>query len=188
LTDKKPGLQQYLKTVADLLESAPLQDIEKVLAALQEARGSGKTVFVAGNGGSAATASHVVNDLVKTLRNNGGKPIRAIALADNKSLITAIGNDSSFDEIFEMQLSSLAREGDLLIVISVSGSSPNIVRAVKWAKSAKLKTIGLLGRDGGQCKALLDVAVVVPEQDYGPVEDAHVAIAHAITTYLRDNN
>ncbi len=156
---------------------------------LHEAFEAGKRVFIAGNGGSAATASHMACDLAKTTLGKSAllptKRIKAIALTDNMPLITAWGNDVSFDCVFAEQLRNLAEPGDVLVVISASGNSPNVIEALKAAKEMGLKTVGLLGFEGGNAAALVDCAVVVRSSHFGYIEDAHSVIGHLVTDYLK---
>jgi D-sedoheptulose 7-phosphate isomerase len=147
---------------------------------LLDVRARGGTIFTAGNGGSAATASHLALDLQKAATT------RAIALSDNVGLITAWANDTEFERVYAEQLKTQSRPGDAVVVISVSGSSPNIVVLLEAARDLGLATVGLLGRDGGEARALVDVAVVVPSDDYGWVETAHVALHHVLAYALRD--
>jgi D-sedoheptulose 7-phosphate isomerase len=152
---------------------------------LAEARGEGRTIFIAGNGGSASTASHFALDLQKA---GGSSTVmtRALSLSDNMGLITAWGNDTSFDQVFVEQLRRVGQPGDVLVVVSVSGNSPNLLEALDWARSNKMGTLGLLGKDGGKALASVDSAVVVPSDDYGWVESAHLALHHILTYALRD--
>jgi D-sedoheptulose 7-phosphate isomerase len=142
-------------------------------------------VFIAGNGGSAATASHMANDFTKGVTQERGRGLRAISLSDNISLITAIANDKGYNEVFADQLLALGQPGDVLIVISGSGNSANVVRVVEVAQEMQIRTVALLGMGGGRVADMADVSVVVPSDDYGPIEDVHMVFDHLITTYLR---
>ncbi len=176
--------RRYLQSLQGILNAIPLEDFVKVMGRLEDALREKKQVFLAGNGGSAATASHMANDLMKTVAKKHGNGMRVIALSDNVPLLTAIGNDEGYDEIFSGQLLALGNEGDVLIVISGSGNSPNLLRAVEEAKRMGMITIGFLGMDGGKLTSMTDVAVVVPSNDYGPIEDVHMIFNHLITAYL----
>ena len=127
----------------------------------------------------------MANDLMYGVAKGGGPGLRAISLTDNVPIITAISNDESYGEIFARPLSELGQAGDVLIVISGSGNSPNIVQVLKVAREMQLTTIALLGMGGGQASGLADVPVIIPSDEYGPIEDVHLAINHLITTYLR---
>jgi len=180
--------KNYLTGLKQLLDRLPLADFERVTQAVEAAHAAGKQIFVIGNGGSAATASHMMNDLNKgTLGHKGDAPwkrFRVIALTDNVSLMTAWANDTDYDHIFSEQLKNLAQPGDLLIAISASGNSPNIVVAVETAKTMGLKVVGLAGFGGGKLAKLADVAFVVPSEDYGPIEDVHMILDHMLTAYF----
>ncbi|MBX3117990.1 MAG: SIS domain-containing protein [Fimbriimonadaceae bacterium] len=178
----KAELGQHL---ARLDEAALERLAQAILAAFRE----GKTIFVAGNGGSAATAIHMACDFCKTTLGKGktlpNKRLRCIALAENPALMTAWGNDVSYDVIFAEQLRNLAQPGDLLISISASGNSPNVVECLKAAIDLKVKTFSLLGFQGGKAKNLSDDSIVVESQDYGVIEDAHSIIMHMVTARLK---
>jgi len=149
-----------------------------------------KTVFVTGNGGSAATASHLACDFGKTTL--GKKPkdsvkrFRAISIPDNVPLLTAYGNDVSYEDVFGEALLNLARPGDLLIVITASGNSPNIIRILEAAKTINVKTIGFLGFKGGKAKSMVDVAIVAESENYGVIEDSHSVFMHMLTEHLKE--
>lgn len=178
----------YLTSLKGLLDRLPLDAFDGAAQAIVAAHAAGKQIFVIGNGGSAATASHMMNDLNKgTLGHKGDAPwkrFRVIALTDNVSLMTAWANDTDYNHIFSEPLKNLAQPGDLLIAISASGNSPNIVVAVETAKQLGLKVVGLAGFGGGKLAKLADVAFVVPSDDYGPIEDVHMIFDHMLTAYL----
>lgn len=175
----------YIETLCGVLDDLPLKDVARFLELLERVFVERRQVFIAGNGGSAATASHMANDLTKGIAEVGGRGFRAIAFSDNVPLITAIANDKNYGEIFADQLLALGQPGDVLIVISGSGNSANIVRAVKVAQGMNITTVGLLGMGGGQVAKMADVSVIVPSSDYGPVEDVHMVLDHLVTAYLR---
>lgn len=161
-------------------------EVRAAVQALEAVRAGGGTIFTAGNGGSASTASHLALDLQKWARSNG-KGTRAIALSDSIGLITAWANDEDFDRVFAAQLATLGAAGDALVVFSVSGSSPNLVRALETARELGMVTVGVLGKDGGQARALVDHAIVVRSNDYGWVESAHLVLEHVLTYSLRES-
>lgn len=177
--------REYFDGVAKLLASVDVDAVGDVLRALAEAHRGGRQVFIAGNGGSAATASHMANDLAWGLTRGGVRPMKAISLGDNVALTTAIANDVGYDQIFAQQLEALAQPKDVLVVITGSGQSPNVIRALEKARSIGMVTVGFLGMDGGRAKPLVDVAVVVDSHDYGPIEDVHMVLDHLATAYLR---
>ncbi len=178
----------YLADLKNVLDRLPLAVLDKIVAAIEAAHAAGKQIFIIGNGGSAATASHMMNDLAKgTLGHKGDAPwkrFRVIALTDNVSLMTAWANDTDYNHVFSEPLKNLAQPGDVLIAISASGNSPNIIAAVEVAKQMGLTVLGLGGFTGGKLAQLADVAFVVPSNGYGPVEDVHMILDHIITGYL----
>ncbi|MCX5715878.1 MAG: SIS domain-containing protein [Candidatus Omnitrophica bacterium] len=154
---------------------------------LEEARKKQNTIFIIGNGGSAVTASHMANDFALGSRAGGHKSqYRALSLADNTAVITAISNDCGYDKLFVEQLKVHYRAGDKLVAISASGNSQNVISAAKWVKEQGGTIIGLLGFDGGKLKGICDIAVHIetPKGEYGPVEDIHMIIDHLIYTWL----
>lgn len=180
-----PVISDYFRSVAESLAEWNYSGIDDAYACLKAARASSSTVFLIGNGGSAATASHMATDLgVGSLPHAG---VRAVSLTDNNAVLTATGNDFGYDQVFARQLDLLARSGDLLIAVSASGNSVNLLRAVDSAKRIGMTTIGLTGFDGGQLCRVVDVSVHVPTSmgEYGVVEDIHLMINHALTTWLR---
>ena len=180
--------KDYLTGLKAVLDRLPLAELEKLFTVIEEAHAAGKQIFVIGNGGSAATASHMMNDLNKgTLGHKGDAPwkrFKVIALTDNVSLMTAWANDTDYNTVFSEPLKNLANRGDVLIAISASGNSPNIITAVEVAKQLGVKVLGLGGFTGGKLAQLADVCVVVPSNEYGPVEDVHMIIDHILVGYL----
>jgi D-sedoheptulose 7-phosphate isomerase len=150
---------------------------------------SDKTIFFIGNGGSAATSSHLAADLgkntVENILNINEKRFRTISLSDNISWITAVANDLSYEDVFVEQLKNLAGEGDVLFIVSGSGNSKNIVKAASWAKTNKLSVVGLLGFDGGEVKKYTGEGLVVESDNYGIIESVHSYIHHYIVEALK---
>jgi len=144
-------------------------------------------VFSCGNGGSAAIANHLQCDHVKGVRTTTDLTPRVVSLSANVELLTAIANDRGYEDVFTYQLQSQSRPGDVLIAISSSGRSPNIVRALTWARDRGLRTIALTGFDGGGAKAVAEVAIHVDDANYGVIEDLHQAIMHALAQYIRQS-
>lgn len=173
---------QYLNEVLQAIDPAAIAQFTKTLLA---ARARGATVYFIGNGGSAATASHFANDLAIGT-NSYEQPFRVVSLTDNQAIITAIGNDFGYEEIFVRQLRVLSRPGDVLVAISASGNSPNLIRAMAYAASADIKTVAITAFDGGQMKQIANEGVHVPTgpKEYGPAEDAHMVLDHLIGSYL----
>jgi D-sedoheptulose 7-phosphate isomerase len=190
LTHKQPSTvaADYLGRLAQVLTLIPDEAVSSMIDLLQEAQATGRRVYIIGNGGSAATASHFVCDLTKTARVPGQPPLRAFALADNGAVMTAWANDSDYDDTFAQQIFGLAEAGDVVIAISASGNSPNILAGLKAASARRAHTISLVGFDGGAAALLSDVVIHVPCRDYGLVEDAHSAIGHAVTAAMLESS
>lgn len=175
----------YLDYVSAVLKKIDVREIAGFVEILLSARERGATVFFIGNGGSAATASHFANDLA--IGTNAYKrPFRAVSLTDNHAIMTAIANDFGYEDVFVRQLRVLARPGDVLVGISASGNSPNVVKAFEFAKSAGVRTVAITAFDGGRMKMLRDAGVHVPTgpKEYGPAEDAHMVLDHLVGAYL----
>lgn len=188
MSDTSPGeiAATYFESLGKLLDAIDLDAVERVVRTLRLARDHEGTVYVAGNGGSAATATHWVNDLCKATRADGRLPIKAMSLTDNASFLTALANDEGYDRVFAGQLENFAKAGDVLIVISASGNSPNLVRAVETARERGVATIALLGFDGGILKEKADDFVWLPTEigAYGLAETGHSVVTDVITTCL----
>jgi len=189
--ESKKFVELYSSYLSLLLTQLDSDSVAKCIDQMEEARENNNTIFVIGNGGSASTASHVGNDfglvVLKNSKQSEVKSYRALALTDNMSVISAIGNDSTYDNIFLDQLKVHYRKGDKLIAISASGNSPNLLEAAKWFRERGGTVIGWLGFDGGKLKDLSDIAVVVktPKGEYAPVEDIHLVINHIIVTWVQ---
>jgi len=172
---------EYISLQKKALDSIHKETLTEVIGLFKSALDEERQVFVFGNGGSAANASHFVTDLGKGSSDKTHKRFRCMSLNDNISWITAIGNDYSFEDIFMRQLMNLAKPGDLVMVLSVSGDSPNLVKAIEWAKTNQVHSIALMGAKKGKLAELADTAMVIDDTHYGRVEDAHMGICHMIT-------
>ncbi len=168
-----------------MLARLPLKEVERLIDLLITANAEGRTIFVFGNGGSAATASHLACDLAKGTILLGARRFRVVSLTDNVPLITAWANDTAYENIFAEQLDALLSPGDVVIGISGSGNSENVLRAIRLANERGATTVGLAGFNGGQLKNLVDVCVHVPHFSMEQVEDAHLILEHMICTALR---
>jgi D-sedoheptulose 7-phosphate isomerase len=182
--------KQYIGALKDGLDNIDLKKIERIADVLYQAWRNDKQIFIFGNGGSATTASHFACDLGKGTLSNFYKPdqkrFRVMSLTDNIATMLAYGNDLSFDHIFSQQLKNLVREGDVVIGISASGNSKNVIKALKVANDASAITIGMLGFDGGKAKEMVDHHVLFEEKHYGRVEDFHLILEHLICTFLKE--
>ncbi len=178
--------EEYLRQFQLLLERIDMDALTRSVQRLRVARDRGANVFIAGNGGSAATATHLVNDLGKATKRSGRRGLRVMCLTDNVSWLTALANDEGYKRVFTGQLENFARPGDLLIVISASGNSRNLVEAVEYARSIRVDTIGILGFDGGLLSDRVDDALWLESEigDYGLVETVHAVICDILTTCL----
>lgn len=175
----------YVKYLSSVLEKIDKLEIKQFITSILNARKLGSSIFFIGNGGSASTASHFANDLAIGT-NSYKNTFRVISLCDNNAIISAVGNDFSYEEIFSRQLKVLGKKGDLLVAISASGNSPNLVKAFETAKECSIKTVALTSFDGGKLKEMADEVVHVPAErgEYGPAEDAHLIINHLIGAYI----
>lgn len=182
-----PSTRAYFEQVAALFAGLDAQT-DRFIAALYRGFEEGRTIFLCGNGGSAAAASHFGQDLAKgTLSSmNATRRFRVIPLTDNIGFITALANDEGYQSIFEQQLRNLAREGDMLVAISGSGNSLNVLRAVDYAHSIGMTTIGVTGFDGGKLRALARQSVHIPVDDMGMCEAIHGVVFHAAMCFLRE--
>jgi D-sedoheptulose 7-phosphate isomerase len=179
-------VSDYRSRLAAALEKIPLERVAEAALWLREARGAGRQIFVCGNGGSAATASHFVCDVLKGCSYGRPERFRILALNDNLPTLTAYSNDVSYECVFVEPLKNFARPGDVLIAISGSGNSPNVLRAVEWANANGLKTIGLTGRDGGRLGQLAQLEIRVPEAHMGRIEDGHMFVCHMLAYYFME--
>jgi len=178
-------IHQYVDDLKHTLDHLPWREIEDTIAILQQARLHDRQVFIMGNGGSAATASHFACDLGKGTLMPGRPRFRVIALTDNVPLFSALANDFGYDRVFVEQLASLVQPGDVVIGISGSGNSANVLNALALAARVEATTIGLTGFDGGQLKGMVDVCIHVPNHCMEQVEDIHLMLEHLICTDLR---
>ena len=173
-------LSQYINAQKEALGLIPLDKVSELIQLFKKAWKEDRKIFVFGNGGSAANASHFVTDLGKGASDALSKPFRCMSINDNTPWMTALGNDYHFDEVFSRQLNNFASEGDILFTMSVSGNSPNLVAAVEWGKKHGVYTVALVGGKKGRLADLADLAIVVNSTHYGRVEDAHMGICHMI--------
>ncbi|MBN1870816.1 MAG: SIS domain-containing protein [Candidatus Omnitrophica bacterium] len=182
-TDYFRSYCDYLKR---LISQIDMESVERVVECFSKARQENKTIYFAGNGGSAATASHFAQDMNEIGRKIRGKGFRTQSINDSVAALTAISNDYSYDNVFAMQIQYNFDEGDVLVVISASGNSPNVINAVKLAKEKGGTTIGLVGFDGGRLAQICDHVVHIKSKkgEYGPVEDIHLVLDHLIVSYL----
>ena len=178
--------RSYLTRVTALLEKLDTQAIARVIEVFLEARKRDAHIFFLGNGGSAATALHFANDLGVCASPEGRRPFRAVSLTANTSLITCLANDIGYENVFRWQLKNLMRPGDVVVGISASGNSPNVVRGLEYATENGGVPVAIVGFDGGEMKKIAKhvIHVVTDHGEYGPSEDVHMALDHLMSTYL----
>src|SRR5437588_9549277 len=179
------SLEDHLEQVRAVLSEIPIDAVERVVEVILEAHDRRQHVYVLGNGGSASTATHFACDLSKATIVEGRARLRVTSLTDNMSLLTAWANDSSYEKVFAEQLCNLLNPGDVVIAISASGNSPNVLNAVAAARDREAVTVGLVGFGGGALMGAVDSAVHVESHSYGVVEDCHLVLEHAITESTR---
>jgi D-sedoheptulose 7-phosphate isomerase len=180
------AITQYLDSVAASLRSVPQDSLNQVTQALWDTYQRDGTIFICGNGGSAATASHFACDMLKLTIQPHARRVRAHALTDNIPVITAWANDLSYESVFVEQLINYYRPGDLLFAISGSGNSPNVLRAVEWAKQQNAPTVGITGFNGGKLATMVCHSIHCDNHIMPQVEDIHSAICHGLAVWMRD--
>ncbi|MDM0108306.1 SIS domain-containing protein [Variovorax sp. J22R24] len=178
----------YFERIAAATKTVSRDAIAAAGELLAERAGQGRMIFSCGNGGSAAISNHLVCDCMKGVRSNGWLKPKVNSLSSAVELITAIVNDIGSDEMFSFQLTSMATQGDVLIAISSSGASPNIVKALETAREMKMATIAMTGFSGGDAARLADVSLHVDAQNYGVIEDVHQSLMHILAQYLRHSH
>ena len=182
----KEWAKRYVASLQAVLGQIAIDEVVRWTQILADALRRDAQIFVFGNGGSAAAASHFATDLGKGASDRIGRRFRVLSLNDNVSWLTALGNDYAYDQIFVGQLQNYARPGDVALAISVSGNSPNCVRAIEWAREHDLITLALVGGKGGRLADLAEHVLRVPETHYGRAEDAHLVILHLLCYAFMD--
>ena len=179
----RESVRLHCQRLQAALDAVRIESLRAAADALERARREGRAVFILGNGGSAATAAHFATDLGACASNGSGR-FRALSLTVDATRLTGLSNDGGFERVFVRQLESLARPGDVVVCISGSGNSPNILAAMRHARRAGLASIGLLGSDGGSILPLVDHPLLLPARYYGVVEDGHSALCHILVGHL----
>ena len=179
-------IRAYFARLTEVMQALDPEQVGRCIDALEQTYENGRTIFLCANGGSSAVAAHFVNDAVFGMQAEGAKPVRALSLTDNAETITAIANDRGFENIFTGQLQTLMEAGDLVIAMSVSGNSVNLVKALEYASANGARTMAWTGFDGGKLARMADLAIHMPgtPDEYGPCEDMFSILEHAVTTYL----
>jgi len=176
----KQWISEYITAQKAALDSIPKQSVAELIELLRSAVKEDRQIFVFGNGGSAANASHFMTDLGKGASDKTGKRFRILCLSSDVSWLTALGNDYSYEDVFAGQLQNYGRPGDIALGISVSGNSPNCVKALEWAKAHELRTIALVGGKRGRMADIAEHVVMINDVHYGRVEDAQMGICHLL--------
>ena len=179
-------IQKYITHLQDVINKLNLEDVQKSIDVIMDAYQADKQIFVIGNGGSASTASHLACDLGKGTSGEGRKRFRVISLTDNVATMTAWSNDVSYDDVFVEQLKNLVNTNDVVIGISASGNSENVIRAMQHAVDIGCRTVGWSGFGGGRLAKICDVNVIVDSNEYGPVEDVHLVLNHILHAWIRE--
>ncbi|MBS4205196.1 SIS domain-containing protein [Lederbergia citrea] len=179
---------EYRSEFIKALQTLDFTVIEQIFESIKSTRENNQQIFVIGNGGSAASASHWACDFGKGVNVEGVERFRILSLTDNLPFISALGNDMSYGDIFVEQLKNYLKPGDVVIGLSVSGNSENVVRAFQYAKKTGAKVISLVGEKEGRMKELSDISLVIPSSDYGIVEDVHMYVNHVISQYIKKEN
>lgn len=185
MADLREFTERYYERFVVALQSFDRRPLEDVLEVLERVARDGGTLWVAGNGGSAAISDHTTCDVTKGTFVPGRPPIRSLSLASNGAMLTALANDISYDQVFRQQLEYYLRPGDAVLLVSSSGNSPNVVKACEYANARGVPTIAFVGFDGGRLKSLAAHCVWIQVDNYGIVEDTHQSLVHVMTQFLR---
>lgn len=174
-------LKDYTADCTERMMRSEFSELGRIADVLLEAKKRGSVVYTAGNGGSLATASHICNDLTKGCRVNGHPGFSTMCLGDSSAILTCLGNDFSYDDVYSIQVETKFKPGDVFMVFSGSGNSENVVRAVKLANEMGAVTIGFLGRDGGKLLPLCKYSIIAPTDNMEQIEDMHMLYCHALS-------
>ncbi|MHB8521930.1 MAG: D-sedoheptulose-7-phosphate isomerase [Limisphaerales bacterium] len=180
-------ITDYVRAQKAALDSIPVDAVAQLIEKLRAAVKEDRQIFVFGNGGSAANASHFATDLGKGASDKVGRRFRVLSLNDNVSWMTALGNDYAYEDVFVRQLENYGRKGDWVLAMSVSGNSPNVVKALDWAKRNGLHTVALVGAKRGRAAGIAEQVIVIDSEHYGRVEDAHMGICHLLCYAFMEN-
>jgi len=179
-------IKKYFNTVSNILDSIPVEKIDKIINVLIDAYEKRNQVFIFGNGGSAATSSHFACDLGKGVETSGSKRYKVYSLADCVPLMTAWANDTDYEFIFSRQMENFIEKGDIAFALSGSGNSKNVLNALEFAREKGVLTIGLTGFSGGKMKDLCDICIIVENNNMQQIEDVHMILCHVIFSRIRD--
>ena len=186
ITKSKQFYLQYIREENNLLKSIDFNELDKIIKTIKKCIKNNNIIYTCGNGGSSSLADHFTCDFIKQTNNKTNLKVKSISLASNFSLISAIANDISFDEIFSFQVEKLCKKNDILFLFSVSGNSKNLINAVKKAKTKNVKTISFTGFNGGKLSKIADLNINFAMANYGIVEDCHISMMHYLSQFLRN--
>ena len=185
MSQKRSHITAYLTSLQSLLAELSIEQIEHVLDVFEQAYREDRTIFICGNGGSASTASHWVCDFSKGTTAEKGRRLRMICLGDNLPMLTAYANDVNYESVFSEPVKTFVRPKDVVVLLTASGNSPNVLAAAKAARDMGATTVGLIGFGGGKLASLVDFQITVQCREYGPVEDLHLILDHIISLHMR---
>jgi D-sedoheptulose 7-phosphate isomerase len=185
MNERQDHIGDYLRTLRGVLDELSVEAVDRVIGVFEDAYRNERTVFLCGNGGSAALAAHWACDLAKGTVTAGAPRLRAMSVGDNLAMLTAYANDLNYAQVFAEPLRTYGRTGDVAVLISASGNSPNILEAAQAAREIGMVTVGLIGFGGGKLAAMVDHQITVKCREYGPVEDLQLILDHIISLYLR---
>jgi len=188
ISNSKDFYLEYINQKNNLLQNINFLELNKIISLLKKCFKNGNILYTCGNGGSSSLADHFTCDFIKQTNNETSLKVKSISLASNFSLISAIANDTSYDQIFSFQIEKLCKKNDILFLFSVSGNSLNLIEAIKKAKKLGVKTVSFTGFNGGKISKLSDFNLNFPIANFGIVEDCHISIMHYLSQYLRNIN
>ena len=188
ISKSKDFYLEYINQKNDLLQKIDFKELDKIINLLKKSFKNNNILYSCGNGGSSSLADHFTCDFIKQTNNQTNLKVKSISLASNFSLISAIANDISYEEIFSFQIEKLCKKNDVLFLFSVSGNSPNLVEAIKAAKKIGVKTVSFTGFNGGKLAKMSDFNLNFPIANFGIAEDCHISIMHYLSQYLRNIN
>lgn len=188
VADLRTGMEEHVRRTQETIARTDYAAIGQLVERLHDAYSTGKRVFIFGNGGSAACASHFAEDLAKGIHDSleTTRRLRVLSLADSVPFISALGNDCGYETVFREQLATLAESGDVAIAISGSGNSPNVLRALEWARDSGVFTVGISGFDGGQMRRMVDLSIHYEVPSMEIAENAHLIVLHLVVSSLRE--
>lgn len=185
MSTRRSHITDYLITLQGVLSELSIDQIEQALDVFEQAYRDDRTIFICGNGGSASTASHWVCDFSKGTVSSNDRRLRMMCLGDNLPMLTAFANDVNYESVFAEPVKTYVRPKDVVILLTASGNSPNVLAAARAAREIGAVTIGLIGFGGGKLASLVDYQITVNCREYGPVEDLHLILDHIISLYMR---